>query len=114
MINQYTHLPIGEPVEFLSASYWVVEEDKILYKGEEVLIIVRETSSIISCCGGGCSPGFTSVLIPGFIKKFKYTKGADGLSISDVEPIEDEETMEAIKKIVLGKYPSSQVEFFCP
>ena len=113
MASQYIHLPLGEPVEFLSASYWVSQEDKIPYKDEEVLCIVRETSPI-SCCDGGCSPGFTSILIPGFIKKFKYARGEDGLFVSEVEPVENGNVMEEIRKIVLKKYQSSQVEFFCP
>ena len=48
------------------------------------------------------------------IKKFRYTIGDDGLFVSEVEPVEDENVMEEIRKIVLEKYPSSQVEFFCP
>ena len=113
MTSQYIHLPLGEPVEFLSASYWISQEDKIPYKNKEVLGIIRETSPI-SCCDGGCSPGIRSVLIPGFIKKFKYIRGKDGLFVSEVEPVEDENVMEEIRKIVLEKYPSSQIEFFCP
>jgi len=114
MTQQYTHLPLGELIEFLSASYWISQEDRIPYKDEEVLGIVRETSSIVSCCAGGYSPGFRSILIPGFIRKFKYTKGEDGLFVSEVEPVESASAKEEIRKIVQEKYPSSQIEFFCP
>lgn len=112
-VRLYTHLPLNEPIEFVSASYWIAQEDKIPYKDKEVLCIVRETSPI-TCCGGGCSCGFMSILIPGFIKRFKYKKGDDGLFISDIEPVEDENVMEEIKQIVQEKYNFPQVEFFCP
>jgi hypothetical protein len=114
MTMQHTHLPLGELMEFLSVSYWISQEDKIPYKGKEVLSIVRETSAMLSCCAGGYSPGFRSILIPGFIRKFKYTRGEDGLFISEVEPVEDENVKEEVRKIVLEKYPSSQIEFSCP
>ena len=109
MTKQYTHLPLRELREFSSASYWISQEDKIPYKDEEVLSIVRETSTELGCCAGGYTPGFRSILIPGFIKKFKYTMADDGLFVSEVEPIEDERVKEEIRKIVLEKYPSSQV-----
>jgi len=112
MARQYTHLPLNEPIEFVSASYWISEEDKLPYKDKEVLLIIRETSPI-SCCGGG-SCGFMSILIPGFVNRFKYARGENGQFISEVEPIEDEDVMQEIKKIIQKKYNSPQVEFFCP
>jgi len=112
MTKQYTHLPLHELIESLSTSYWISQEDKLPYKDEEVLSIVRETSTMLSCCAGSYSPGFRSILIPGFIKKFKYTMAEDGLFISEVEPIEEERVKEEVRKIVLEKYPSSQVEFY--
>ncbi len=113
MIKEYVHLPVEEPVEFLSSSYWVTGEEKIPYEDKELLAIIRETSCM-SCCDGACYAPFKSILLPGFIKKYKYRKRDDGLYISEVEPIEDEALMEKIRKIVLIKYPSTQVEFFCP
>lgn len=113
MANQYTHLPLNEPVEFVCASYWISGEDRIPYKDKEVLCIVRDTSGI-NCCGGSCSTGFRSLLLPGFIKNFKYKTREDGLFVSEVECIEDKGEMKEIRQIVLEKYPSSQVEFFCP
>ena len=112
MIRQYAHLPLDEPIEYPSASYWVSKEEAIPYKGREVLCIFRETSAIICCAG--CSPGFSSILIPGFIEKLKYKRREDGLFVSDVEPIEDEDMMEDVRKIVRERYNSIQVEFFCP
>lgn len=113
MASQYTHLPLGECVEFLSASYWISQEDKVPYKGKEVLCIVRETSPI-SCCDGCRSPGFMSILIPGFVTRFKYKKRKDGLFVSEVEPIEDEKVIEKIRRVVQEKYKLQQVEFLCP
>ncbi len=112
MIRQYAHLPLDEPVEYTSASYWVSKEEVVPYKDREVLCITRETSPI-TCCAG-CSPGFSSILIPGFIEKLKYKRREDGLFVSDVEPIEDEDMMEDVRKIIRERYDSIQVEFFCP
>jgi len=110
MSSQYAHLPIGEPVEFISSSYWISQEDKIDYHGREILCIVRETSCITCCDGSYCS-GFVSILVPGFIKKYKYKIREDGLSVSEVESIQDEKLIKEIRKIVLEKYPLAQVEF---
>ena len=113
MTSQYTHLPLDEPIEFLSASYWISREDIIPYKGQEVLCVVRETSPM-SCCDGCCSTGFISILIPGFIIRFKHKKREDGLFVSEVEPIEDEKTIEEIRRVIKKKYNQPQVEFLCP
>lgn len=113
MTSTYTHLPLNEPVEFISASYWISDEDKIPYKGREILCIVRETSPI-NCCDGCCSQGLKSVLIPGLIVRYKYQKREDGLFVSEVDPIEDYTAKEEIKKIVKENYNLSQIEFFCP
>ena len=113
MIREYAHLPLNEPIELPAASYWIAEEISIPYKGNEALCIVRETSPMISCCAGS-SPGFRSVLVPGFIKRLRYKTREDGLVVSDIEPIEDEKAMEELKRVIQQKYNLIQVEFFCP
>jgi len=111
---EFAHLPLQEEIEFLSGSYWIAEEDKIPYKGSEVLYLVRDAGPFISCGTGGCGiqfPGFRSVLVPGFVIRHRYEKNKDGLEISEVEPIKDADTKKDLREIAHQKYGTLQIEF---
>ena len=110
---EFAHLPLQEEIEFLAGSYWISGEDKIPYKGREVLCLVRDAGPFTSCGAGGCRqfPGFRSILIPGFVIRHRYKKNQDGLEISEVETINDEDTKKDLGEIVRVKYGTPQLEF---
>ncbi len=111
---EFAHLPLQEEIEFLAGSYWISEEDKIPYNGREVLCLVRDAGPFISCGTGGCGtqfPGFRSILIPGFVIRHRHKRNEDGLEISEVEPIKDEDTKKDLREIVHQKYGTPQMEF---
>jgi len=110
---EYSHLSLNDEVDFFSGAYWISGEDRIPYNGREVLCIIRDTTSFTSCSAAGCGTqfqGFRSILIPGFVTRYRYQKNKDGLEISDVEPIKDEDTRKAIREIVRSKYGTEQIE----
>jgi len=111
---EFAHLPLQEEIEFMAGSYWISEEAKISYKGREILCLVRDAGPFVTCGTGGCGvqfPGFRSVLVPGFVIKHRYEKNRNGLEISEVEPIKDEDTKKYLREIAHQKYGTLQIEF---
>ena len=110
---EFAHLPLQEEMEFLAGSYWISGEDKIPYKGREVLCLVRDAGPFTTCGTGGCRqfPGFRSILIPGFVIRHRYKKNEDGLEISEVEPIRHEDAKKDLGQIVQDRYSTPQIEF---
>lgn len=110
---EFVHLPLQEEVDFFSGSYWISGEDKIPYEGREVLCLIRDTTSFTTCSAAGCGTqfeGFRSILIPGFVQRYRYDKNEKGLEVSEVEPIKDEDTKRAIREVVRSKYGTEQIE----
>ena len=111
---EYVHLPLGEEIKARAGSYWI-SEGKIPYDGREILCLVRDTSSIISCgIDGNCGvqlEGFRSILIPGYLKSYRYKMNKDGLELSEVQPITDKDARRDITRIVEEIYYPQQVEF---
>gem|GEM_PF-514087 len=110
---EFAHLPLQQEIEFLAGSYWISEEEKIPYNGREVLCLVRDAGPFTACGVGGCGqfPGFRSILIPGFVIRHRYKKNEDGLEISEVETINDEDTKKDLREIVHQKYGTPHLEF---
>ena len=108
-MNTYTHTPLGEEVRSVAGCYVMEEETRFPFQGRE-LLLVRGTMSVdSSCCGtGGC--GF--VLIPGYVLRWKSSSNEKGEPVSEVEPVRDPETREALKKIVLDREQVQQVNFW--
>ena len=108
-MNTYTHTPLGEEVRSISGGFSIVEETRLPFRGREVLLARGTMTVDSSCCGtGGC--GF--VLIPGFVLRWKSSANEKGEPVSEVEPVRDPETREALKKIVLDGERVQQVNFW--
>jgi len=50
--------------------------------------------------------------VPGYILKWRSGKNADGLPLSEVEPVNDEASKEIIRKKIREAENISQVEFW--
>ncbi len=91
-----------------AGSYWISSEDRVALDQREVLCIVRDTDCITSCCGQ--SEGFRSIGVLGYIRTWQGTV-EDGVPVSLVEPITDEEQRTRLISMIQKKYPSVQIEF---
>ncbi len=75
----YTH-EVGNEVRSISGTYSLEKEDIIEVKGKEILYAVGTALLDTSCCGPwGCR----YVLVPGYLKQWKYRTNEKGLPVSN-------------------------------
>lgn len=106
---EYTHLPLNEEVFFLAGSYWIEREERLPYKGEEVLYLIGRTSTITACCGS-CPP-FNFIKVVGKIKKWRFKEDERGYPVSQIEPITDKSEQEEIRE-ALRVHNIIRIEFW--
>ncbi len=107
-MGQYTHEKLGEEVRSISGYYTITEEERLKYRGREILYTAGAAVIDNSCCGvGGCS----FVNVPGYIVSWKEEGGDSSPAISEVEPIKEEDEQREIKELLIEKYPYAQINF---
>ena len=102
-MKYHVHQKIGEEIKAISGYFKVLEEGKLPFKDREVLYYVEMGHADTSCCGPGSAYG---IRVPGYLIKYKSAEDISGLPVSEVEPVIDKVDQEAIKKLLLQKYPS--------
>jgi hypothetical protein len=109
MPKEYTHAELGQEVRSITGYYIPEKEERLKYKGKEVLYVFGAAVVDNSCCGaGGC--GYA--LVPGYVVKWKNKKSKEGLPVSDVEPIRDNAERQEIAAIVKKKESVNDVNFW--
>jgi hypothetical protein len=114
VVVDYKHLPLFEEARAIAGGYWIVEEARLAYRGREVLVVVAETDDIVTCGATSCGerlPPFHFVTIPGYVKAWKHKKGRDGLLVSRVEPVEDAEERDEIRRVVWERWQPDRIDF---
>lgn len=96
-MSKYTHLELNRDVPAPSGYYTPQKEVRLKYDGREVLYTVSQAVIESSCCGASY---FASVQVPGYIVGWRVEKNNNGLPVSLIEPIADENTRDAIRKII--------------
>ena len=108
MIKVYTH-ELKKEVRSISGGYTLEREERINVDGKTVLYVVGNALADSSCCGfWGCH----YALVPGYVANWKHTKNEEGIPISTVEVIADEEVRRQITKLLEEKEGVSQVRFW--
>jgi hypothetical protein len=108
-MTKYTHLELNKDIPTPSGYYTPQKEVRLKYDGREVLYVLSQAVIESSCCGAN---DFNSALVPGYIVGWRVEKNKDGNSVSLVEPITDEVTRDAIRKIIKEKEHIAQTEFW--
>jgi hypothetical protein len=105
---QYIHQEEGTEIQSITGHYNILEEGRLM-QGERPFLYVMGAAVVdSSCCGtGGCR--FLNV--PGYILSWKERQSAEGVPISEVEPVANEEDRKAIKSLLDQMFPNSQVSF---
>jgi len=104
-MKRYAHEELGKEVRSISGGYTLIEEERLRYREREVLYVAEVDNS---CCGtGGCR----FINIPGYVVSWKGEKADSGLTVSEIEPITEEEEQKEIKNLLDKKYPHSQINF---
>jgi len=106
--TEYTHPKLNQPVTAIGGHYVLVKEERLPFRGREVLYLVGYAVFDTSCCGvGGC--GYA--LVPGFVVEWKSRTGEDGRPVSRVEPIRDEAVQREIRRLIQQRETVHQVRF---
>lgn len=114
VIVDYKHLPLFDEARSIAGGYWIVEEARLPYQGQEVLVVVAETDDIVTCGATSCGerlPPLHFVTIPGYVKAWKQRRGRDGLLISKVEPVEDAVERDEIRRLVWEGWQPDRIDF---
>lgn len=108
MASFYVHRPLGETVEAIGGSYRLVREERLPFEGGEVLYLVGHALFDTTCCGvGGC--GYA--LVQGVVVRWRAMTSADGLPMTEVEPIADEALRDRLRRTLLEREKVQQVTF---
>lgn len=102
---EHIHQPLDEEIRSIAGYYMVLEEGMLEYKDREILYLVEVAAVDTSCCGRG---GMGFIMVPGYVNTLKARRNDDGLWISDVERVEDEEDRREITRLLLARHPGFQ------
>jgi hypothetical protein len=106
---EHVHQRVGEEIRSIAGYYQVLEEVVVEYEGRDLFYLLEAAVVDTSCCGAG---GMGFITVPGFVKKWKYKVNEDGLFVSEVERVEDEEERKRITRLLRSRHPGfSEVVF---
>ena len=87
MIRDYVHLELGRDIESISGTYTPLKESTLKHNGRDILYAIGTAVVDTACCGSG---SLVYAIVPGHVVNWKGRIDESGLSVSQVEPIEDE------------------------
>ena len=106
--QEFVHPKLGQEVTAIGGHYVFGKEIRLPYNDREILYFVGYAVLDSTCCGvGGCA----YVLVPGYIRQWKYKKNHSDATVSLVEPIYDRTDQKQIRKLIQNKEMVYQVTF---
>ncbi len=107
-MNNYVHQELNQQVTAIGGHYLLVKEARLPFHGREVLYLVGHAAFDTTCCGtGGCA----YALVPGFIVSWRSGRNEDGLAVSAVQPIDQSDLQEQIRRRLERQEQVHQVIF---
>jgi hypothetical protein len=106
--REYVHQPLNQEVTAIGGHYLLVKEVRLPFAGREVLYLVGHATFDTSCCGAG---GCAYALVPGTIRHWKARHTQDGLAVSVVEPVDDRDTQQKIRRLIREREMVREVRF---
>ena len=106
---KYTHENLEEAVICPHGYYTPLKEARLEYNNREVLYMVGYAVMESTCCG---STKGKYVIVPGYVVRWQGTTNDDGLPVSEVEPISNEEVRKNIRQTIREAESISQIEFW--
>ena len=105
---EYVHQGLNQEITAIGGHYVLVKEARLPYQGREVLYLVGHAAFDTSCCGpGGCA----YALVPGFVTNWHSDQTEEGLDISQLEPIENADIQNDIRRLIERLETIQQVMF---
>lgn len=106
--REYVHQDLNREITAIGGYYLLVKEIRTPFQGRELLYLVGHAAFETTCCGAG---GCAYALVPGFVLQWKHRTSRDGLPVSEIEPIHDEDTRERIRHLIQDSERVHQVLF---
>ncbi len=104
----YIHRGLNQQITAIGGHYALVKEVRLPFHGREILYLVGHAAFDTSCCGpGGCA----YALVPGFVASWHSSQTEDGLAVSQLEPINDADTQNKIRRLIERLETVQQVMF---
>ncbi|MFN2220650.1 MAG: hypothetical protein ACK2UA_18720 [Anaerolineae bacterium] len=104
----YVHQGLNQEITAIGGHYVLVKEARLPYRGREILYLVGYAAFDTTCCGpGGCA----YALVPGFVASWQSSETADGLAISQLEPIREPNVQNDIRRLIERLETVQQVIF---
>jgi hypothetical protein len=108
LTQAYAHPELYQEVVAIGGHYVLIKEVRLPFRGREILYLVGRAAFETTCCGvGGCA----YALVPGFIVEWKGETNADGLPVSQLEPIRDKALQVKVRRLIEDKETVHQVLF---
>lgn len=106
--QEFIHPKLGQEVTAIGGHYVFGKEMRLPYKGREILFFVGYAVLDSTCCGVG---GSAYVLVPGYIRQWKFRMNHNDFPVSRIEPIDDQTDQKQIRNLIQKKEMVYQVTF---
>jgi hypothetical protein len=108
-VTRYTHLELNRDVKAPAGYYTPQKEVRLDYDGREVFYVLNQAVIDASCCGAA---DFSSATVPGYIVQWQAERNKNGMPVSEVEPITDEQARRKIRNIIRETEHVEQTDFW--
>jgi len=107
-MQTYRHKELGTEIKVISGYFTYLEEERMTFRGRDVLYVVGVGVVDNSCCGvGGC----LFIEVPGYVVSCKSDVDKEGRWISRIDAIEKDDEKEGIRRALEECYPHAQFNF---
>ena len=106
--DEYVHHELNREVTAIGGHYVLTRQARMPFQGREILYVIGYAVLDTTCCGTG---GLAYALVPGFILDWQGSKNEDGLDVSLVEPIRDQDVQREIRRLIGEREIVHQVQF---
>ena len=108
MLLNYIHYKLNEEVTAIGGYYVISKEIRLPVAEREALYTVGFGVMDTTCCGtGGCA----YATVHGFIVEWKGSQNAEGLDVTRVESIKNEDLRKQLKEKIMKDEVVQQVNF---
>jgi hypothetical protein len=104
MPREYVHRELGRECAAPAGYYTLTRELRLKHNGNEVLAITGVGELECSCCAGEsvvAGRGGMYAIVPGYVRSWQSRENAEGLPVSDVEPITDHKVRRDIARTII-------------
>ena len=105
----YAHMPEDKDIGFEGRAYTVAER-LLEYKGRKVLYLNTEASGV-SFCDRSYAMHLGSIIVKGYVIRWKFGTNEKGEPLSEIEPVKIEVEQREISRLLRDGYNISTVSF---